>query len=58
MNIKMDLDVYDRMVMNMKMPKSTNQNTVKLTELPDNFEPTESSEFNDTREERIGNLIS
>jgi len=56
--MRLDLDVYDRLARNMRIPKKMVGNTKKITELPDGFEPSESfTEFNNLGEEEIGKVI-
>lgn len=55
MGIKIDLDVYDKLALNMKMPKVVGK-TTPLTKLPDDFEP-ESTEYENLGEEDIAGAI-
>jgi hypothetical protein len=55
---KFDLNVYDNLARDMRIPKVIVGDTKKLTELPDEFEPSKNfTEFNNWGEEEIGKVI-
>jgi hypothetical protein len=56
--MKVNLNVYDDLALNMKLPKSANIDTIKLTKLPDSFEPpSEFTEHKNKGEEFVGSII-
>lgn len=56
--IKMDLSKYDRIVLNMRMPKMAVGRTTNITQLPDDFEPPmDEGENLNSEVENIGKLI-
>lgn len=56
--MKIDLDLYDRIALNMRMPKMAVARTTPLTQLPDDFEPpTDEGENLNLEAEDIGKLI-
>ncbi len=54
--MKIDLSIYDKLALNMKSPKMI-KDTVKITKLPDDFEPKNTDHPPDEEADFIAKII-